>query len=279
MPRCETAPGIGLFYEDFGDGPALVFTASGSQTHRMWENQVGVLAGRRRCVSYDWRGTGGSDRPRTGYSAATGAADLIALIEKLALAPATLIGHGIGNHVNLLVAEARPDLVEGMVLASAAPWFTGLRDGVAGGLSPEFMALLARGRPGGDPRGLAYPAIWGEMAETLLFHRKPPAAVLHSVLDQALAWPPFVIGSYAESLNAIDHRERLPRIACPALVIHGRHDKKTLLSGATYMAKRLRQGRLVMLEDSAHMGQIEEINAFNAALTGFLERNGARRAA
>lgn len=271
MPYCEVESGIRLYYEDFGEGPAVVFTASGSQTHRMWENQVAALAGAFRTVTYDWRGTGNSDKPRGGYTIERATADLCALIERLGLAPAVLVAHGIGDHVTLLAATQRPDLVAGIVLASAAPWFGGVRDGVAGGLSPDFLDLLERGVKGKDARGMPYPQMCAELSERLLFHRPQPPAVHQSILEQALNWPLAVINAYAASVAAVDHRERLGHVRCPTLVIQGRHDRKTLYSGAVYLAQGIAGARLVTLEDSAHMGQIEEINAFNAALIGFLE--------
>ena len=44
MPYCEVAPDLRLYYEDFGAGPPVVFTAAGSLTHKMWEGQVAALA-------------------------------------------------------------------------------------------------------------------------------------------------------------------------------------------------------------------------------------------
>ena len=40
MPFCEVAVATKLYYEDFGEGPALVFTPSGSLTHKMWSSQA-----------------------------------------------------------------------------------------------------------------------------------------------------------------------------------------------------------------------------------------------
>jgi pimeloyl-ACP methyl ester carboxylesterase len=280
LPYCETADGVRLYYQDFGEGPAVVFTPSGSQTHQMWESQVAALSGEYRTVAYDWRGTGRSDKPRAGYTTDAAAADLAALIERLGLAPATLVGHGIGNHLGILVATRRPDLVAGLVLASAAPWFTGTRDGVAGGLSPEFIDLLARGAQLGDARGMTYPDVWAELSERLLFHHPQSAALHQSVLEQALAWPQHVVNTYAKSLRELDHRERLALIQCPALIVQGRHDRKSLLNGAEYMARKIRNARLVVLEDSGHMVQAEEINAFNRALLSFIATTrAAQRAA
>ncbi|MDP6709612.1 MAG: alpha/beta hydrolase, partial [Alphaproteobacteria bacterium] len=137
MPRYEVAPGVGLYCEDFGDGQAIVFTAAGIQTRKMWEHQAAELAFRYRTVTYDWRGTGRSDRPRGPYDVEQAVGDLIALVESLEVAPAVLVGSGIGCHVTLLVAHRRPELVRGMVLVSGAPWYTGdLED--EGGFSAEF---------------------------------------------------------------------------------------------------------------------------------------------
>jgi pimeloyl-ACP methyl ester carboxylesterase len=272
MPFCEVAPDVKLYYEDFGEGPAVVFTAAGQLTHKMWDSQVAALAGDYRAIAYDWRGTGASDKPRTGYTPDQIVSDLCALIERLDVAPAVLVGHGLGSHVTLLAAIRRPDLARGLVLASAAPWFGGNRDGVHAGLSQDFIEFLQRANELKDPQGIPYPQACAELAENWLFHRPQSAAVHQAVLEQALTWPPAVINMIARNLAGIDHREYLARIGCPTLVIQGRHDRKQRYHGAVYLAQRIPNARLVTLENSAHMGQIEELNAFNSALREFLER-------
>ena len=279
MPYCDVAKDVRLYYEDFGDGPAVIFTPSGSQTHKMWENQVAALVADHRTVVYDWRGTGASDKPRAGYTVEQAAADLCALVESLGLAPAILVGHGIGNHVSLLAATKRPDLVAGLALASASPWFSGVHDGVAGGLATEFLDLMGRGAAATGPRSKPYAQVCAELSERFLFHRPQPPAVHQSILEQALNWPLAVINAYANSLAAIDHRERAALVQCPTLVIQGRHDRKTLYGGAAYLARRIAGARLVTLENSAHMGQIEEIEAFNGALREFTESVRQRKRA
>ena len=44
MPTYEVAPDIRLYYEDFGDGKAIVFTSAGIQTREMWEDQAAELS-------------------------------------------------------------------------------------------------------------------------------------------------------------------------------------------------------------------------------------------
>ena len=67
MPKYEVAPGVGLYCEDFGDGQAIVFTSAGIQTRKMWEHQAAEFGFKYRTITYDWRGTGRSDRPRGPY--------------------------------------------------------------------------------------------------------------------------------------------------------------------------------------------------------------------
>jgi pimeloyl-ACP methyl ester carboxylesterase len=278
MPYLTRPDGIDVYYEDFGDGPALLFIHAGNLSHAMWEGQVAALAGEFRTVTFDWRGTGQSGKPRRGYTVEAVVDDVRALIDELRLEDTTLVGHGIGTHVALMLAQTRPEAVRGLALASAAPWFSGERDGAVGGLSQEFIHFLEQKNGLGTGRGAPYAQACAELAEHWLFHRQPHPAVFQALLAQALGWPQFVINSYATTMRSIDHRDRLPRISCPTLLLQGRHDRKQRYEGAAYMANLLPNARLVTLEQSAHMGQTEEEHTFNEALRGFVRSlpKGAR---
>jgi pimeloyl-ACP methyl ester carboxylesterase len=266
MPYCKVADRVELYYEDFGEGPAVVFTNAGNLTHKIWMGQVAALAPQFRTVTYDIRGTGLSAKPRAGYTAEAAAADLCTLIESLDCGRATLAAHGIGTHIVTIAADMRPDLAAAIVLVSGGPWFCGERDGTRAGLAAEFLAFLAARAESGVP----YTDMCEEMIKSWLFQRPPTPGMVHFLLEQALAWPQCVLNSFSSAMRDVDQRERLSRFAGPALVIHGRHDRKQLYAGAVYTAERLRHARMVTLEQSAHMGQIEELNTFNAVLSGFV---------
>ena len=116
----EAADGVRLYVEDFGAGVPLVMVCGGNSTHKNWESQVAALAGEFRTITFDWRGTGLSDKPRTGYTGKAAAADVEALVDRLDLAPAILVGHGLGAHLALLVAYNSPRKVRGLFLTAAA---------------------------------------------------------------------------------------------------------------------------------------------------------------
>src|SRR5829696_3175966 len=97
MPFMQTTDATSLFYSDWGEGKAAVFAHAWALNSDMWAYQLPDLtdAGLR-CVTYDRRGHGRSDRPRDGYDYDTFADDLASLIELLDLHEITLIGHSLG---------------------------------------------------------------------------------------------------------------------------------------------------------------------------------------
>lgn len=86
MPFIETADQTSLFVADWGSGPPVVFTHAWGLRSDQWDYQVPAFADAGlRCVMYDRRGHGRSDRPGTGYDIDTLADDLAAVIDHFGL--------------------------------------------------------------------------------------------------------------------------------------------------------------------------------------------------
>jgi non-heme chloroperoxidase len=94
----ENSGSIDLHYEDHGSGSPVVLIHGYPLSGRAWDKQVPVLldAGHR-VITYDRRGFGQSSQPTSGYDYDTFAADLNALMEKLDLRDATLVGFSMGT--------------------------------------------------------------------------------------------------------------------------------------------------------------------------------------
>lgn len=94
----NAATPVEIYYEDWGTGKPVVFIHGWPLDHQMWEYQVTALAGQGvRCIAYDRRGFGKSDRPWTGYDYSTLAGDLKALLDQLDLSDVTLVGFSMGG--------------------------------------------------------------------------------------------------------------------------------------------------------------------------------------
>jgi pimeloyl-ACP methyl ester carboxylesterase len=277
MNLMQMRDGARLYVEDFGEGPAIVFICGGNLTHKSWESQVAALAGEFRTITFDWRGTGRSDKPRGGYTGEAVADDVRTIMEHLGLAPALLVGHGLGAHVALLVAYAAPALVSGLVLTGAAPWFSGEREGKAGGVSEDFLRfLISRQRMAAAGHTIHYAEACYEMGDRWVFHGRQSPGVYHTMLEQAMEWPQYVLNAYAEGMREIDHRARAPMLRTPTLILQGRHDKKQRYEGAIHLAQMISGSRLVTLENSATMANVEEVDAFNRELAQFARDLRAR---
>lgn len=113
-----------LAYELHGpaDAPVLVLlhgmgaVSDGSS----WDAVVALLADDHRLVVPDLRGHGASSRPGS-YTLAEQADDVARLLDLLGVARATVVGHSMGGLVAIVLARARPDLVDALVVEDSPP--------------------------------------------------------------------------------------------------------------------------------------------------------------
>jgi pimeloyl-ACP methyl ester carboxylesterase len=98
VPYIESSDQTSLFVTEWGSGPPVVFTHAWGLRSDQWDYQIPALADAGlRCVLYDRRGHGRSDRPASGYDFDTLADDLAAVIDHFDLRDVTLIGHSLGS--------------------------------------------------------------------------------------------------------------------------------------------------------------------------------------
>ena len=87
-----------IFYEDLGKGRPVILIHGWPLDHTMWDHQVAALTDAGfRCIAYDRRGFGKSNKPLTGYDYDTLTSDLKALIDELQLEDAVLVGFSMGG--------------------------------------------------------------------------------------------------------------------------------------------------------------------------------------
>ncbi|MBI2552970.1 MAG: alpha/beta fold hydrolase, partial [Candidatus Rokubacteria bacterium] len=74
--------GLSLAVQDWpGKGPAVVCIHGLTANHTCWQSMADILAPDYRLIAYDLRGRGDSDKPKSGYSLADHAADLLGLLD------------------------------------------------------------------------------------------------------------------------------------------------------------------------------------------------------
>ncbi len=107
-----------LYYEDRGEGPAIVLAHGIGGNHASWFQQVPVFARSYRVVTFDHRGFGrSSDVENAGRGAFVD--DLLALLDHIGIDQAALVGQSMGGGSCIAFAAAHPDRVRALVVASS----------------------------------------------------------------------------------------------------------------------------------------------------------------
>ena len=100
--------GVKLYYEVYGNGPqTMVFVPPWSIVHsRVYKAQLPYFSERFRCVTYDGRGNGKSDRPAevSAYSLDNYVADLLAVMDATDTEKAIVVGLSFGGMISSVVA-------------------------------------------------------------------------------------------------------------------------------------------------------------------------------
>ncbi len=116
-----TRDGVNLAYEIYGDAPdTMLFIPPWSIVHsRIYKAQLPYFSERFRCITYDGRGNGKSDRPDdvAAYSLDHYLADALAVMDALDVEQAILVGLSFGGLLASILAAHHPERVRAAILA------------------------------------------------------------------------------------------------------------------------------------------------------------------
>ncbi len=121
MPKTVLRNGIRLHHITVGDGPDVVLVHGITGNLAVWHlHMVPLLFDHFRVLTYDLRGHGYSEMPKTGYDADTMADDLLQLLDALEIERPMLVGHSYGADVALYFAHLNPARVSQIVAIEGA---------------------------------------------------------------------------------------------------------------------------------------------------------------
>jgi pimeloyl-ACP methyl ester carboxylesterase len=135
--------GAELTYVDQGKGVPVVFVHGGLEDYRVWSPQMDAFSQRYRAIAYSRRHNypNSAVTAGTNYSAVVDADDLAALIVKLKLAPAHVVGVSYGAYAAMFLAVRHPTLVRSLVLSEppVLRWLPRLDGG-----KPLFTEIMSK---------------------------------------------------------------------------------------------------------------------------------------
>jgi pimeloyl-ACP methyl ester carboxylesterase len=254
MPFLITDDGIELYYEVHGQGPAVAFASGFMGITDIWKAQFEALSNRYTCIAFDNRGAGRSEKPlpRIAYGVERHARDLHAVLTHLGMDDrVVVVGHSMGGNTACQYTLDHPEQVAGFVPIGS--YLAGRQILEAGNSLEAIEAAVTRK----SARVAFYEAV----------------GLSTEVAMESTKWELYALMGNARSFMAFDASERIGRIRCPALVIHGDRDIVSPLDPCGLSLRDgLKDSRLEVIEDTNHCPMSEKPDRVNALLADFLEK-------
>ena len=237
----------------------LLFLHGVGGGHHAWEHQVPYF-GKLGYPSHAWDQPGYGHSPTVEpYDLEHVSASLARLIESLGDEPVVLVGHSMGGLIAQETYVRYPQLVKALALCFTSPAF-------AGGDS-DFAKQFIAARIGPLDQGKS-------MAEIAARVDADHGAATRSWREQIMAGvPPETYRKAVHLLTTFDRRKELADIKVPTLLVAGSDDKTAPPAVMERMGQKIPGAEYVLLEGCGHLGPLDQPDAFNAALEGFLVRH------
>ena len=246
------------------DGPAgapvVMLSNSLMSSHAMWEPQMAALTGRFRVLRSDTRGHGQSEVTPGPYSIELLADDAAALVEHAGVGAVHFVGLSMGGMIGQQLAVRHPERVLSLSLCDTASempprsmW------------EERFATARAEGIAGladGTIKRWFVPCFTARSPEAIADVRR---MILETTVEGYIAC--------ASAVRDMSQTHILARIKAPTQVIVGRDDPACTLAQAELLHREIASAELHVIDDAAHLANIEKPEEFSRLLVNFIARH------
>jgi len=270
-----------------GNGPALVLVHGLGSDRTQWRETVRDLRNRFRIYSFDLLGHGKSDHvSEAEHSLEAAARDLDDVIEFTGKDQVLLAGHSMGGMISLVWCSMHADnlsRLSGLVLVHTTPQnpFTTMAP------VPLHSAMQ---KPVHEPILRVTPPLsflvrfmnaleylngtqhWS--ADLGMFKGRESREQLERVARLQARIDPAAVARFSLAMTRYDVRKELPILDVPTLVVAADSDGTTIPEASDAIAERMPNAELLVLENTRHMGFMEQRMEFADAVAQFHEETG-----
>jgi pimeloyl-ACP methyl ester carboxylesterase len=264
-PQFRSIDGVEIRYADTGGGGApttLLLTSPWPESIYAFERMWATLAAHARLFAIDLPGFGASERRDDLLSPRAMGEFLARVVDEAQLGRPHIVAPDVGTSAALFAAAAHPDAIASVIVGTggaAIPLELGepLRSWV---LDPDLEKYRAI-----DPHVIVEAAL-----ETVAggVPADARADYLASYEGDRFVESMRYVRRYPEELPQL--AELLPGIAMPVTIINGLHDRVVPVANAEFLAERLPNGRVVLI-DAGHFVWEEAPGEYAAAILDSIE--------
>jgi 3-oxoadipate enol-lactonase len=242
------------------DAPVLVLSGALGTTRAMWDAQVPAFSGRNRVLRHDLPGHGASPLPDGPLAVDDIGAAVLELLDELEVRRSSFCGLSLGGMVGMWLAAEAPQRIDRLVLAC-----TGASLGTPAVYAERAALVRAEGT-----------SVTVDGARERWFTPTfRDTATARAILDQLRATSALGYAACCEAVGAFDFHGRLPSIAAPTLVLFGAEDPVTSLEVIDALVSGIPGAAAMSLPSAAHLANVEQPEAFSAAVLRHLEERVA----
>ncbi|ASR34984.1 hydrolase [Prauserella marina] len=259
---------VTIGYDDLGAGEPVLLVHGHPFDRTMWRPQaLHLAAAGYRVLTPDLRGYGESSVGQEVTPLSVFAADLIGLADRLGIDRFVLGGLSMGGQIVMETYRVAPHRIRALVLADTAPQAETeegrtARDTMADRLVREGMDGYAR-------------EVLSKMIAPATIASAPEVAAHVSGMMRGTS-PEGAAAALRGRARRPDYTELLTGIDVPTLVVVGGDDEFTPVSVAEFMHERIPGSVLSVIEDTAHLPNLERPAEFTGVLEAFLHTHIGR---
>jgi pimeloyl-ACP methyl ester carboxylesterase len=259
---------INLAFDDTGSGRPVILLHGYPFNRTLWGSQIAALKNNFRVITPDLRGFGESEAAEPATMALM-AQDVAALMDALDIPKAIIGGLSMGGYVLLSFYKQFTNRVEALVLADTRPQ-ADTEEGKQNRVKQREQILR-------DGMGLTADTMLPKLLTPETVSTRPD--IVNHVRNMIMNTKP--AGAAAALMGMAtreDQTELLQQIGVPTLIVVGREDPITPVQDSQLMHERVQGSRLIILEDAAHVSNLEQTESFNGVLKSFLRNQNGREA-
>jgi pimeloyl-ACP methyl ester carboxylesterase len=258
---------VDIYYEQSGEGEAIVFLHGYTGSSRDWANQIPLVLKNFTTIAVDHRGHGQSEAPvaEDDYSIDIFSEDVYALLRELGIDRCCLVGHSMGGFMALQFVLDHPEMVKALVLVdtSSGEWE----------LVPGYAELRAKldeiARNEGMEAAFEYDAANNPgRIERFTKHPELREVARQRVMNTSVDGYIYIARSFRKWKPVTG---RLKEIEVPTLIFWGDEDAP-FEKPSKILKDSIRGAELITVNGAGHSPHEEAADLFNEVFSSFLAK-------
>lgn len=246
-----------IYYEAYGQGPAVFLFHGLGGNHAVFFQNVPTLATKHTVVIMDARGFGNSTNTKNDHGPKSSARDAYFVMDHLKIDKAHLVGQSMGGWTALEMAMTHPERVLSLVLSNSMA-------GVYEDDIKDFYAIPAKRKPVWE---LPFGQHWG--LSDSFYEKRPEIAFMYLQMGSLSQKPPgdmrVLIRNTFYPVNEVN------ALPMPKLFVTGAEDITFRPERIKTIHSKVKDSKLVVFSETAHSPYYEKPEGWNELVLQFFE--------